>query len=58
VQFLDGNTMIGTAALVNGVAMFSTSALKAGNHSTTAAYLGDSNVATSTSAKLAYKVKT
>jgi hypothetical protein len=57
VQFLDGNTTIGTAALVNGVAMFSTSALKVGNHLITAAYLGDSNVAASTSAKLAYKVK-
>jgi hypothetical protein len=57
VQFLDGNTTIGTAALLNGVAMFSTSALKAGNHSITAAYLGDSNVAASASAKLAYKVK-
>ena len=57
VQFLAGNTAIGTAVLVNGVAMFSTSALKAGNLSITAAYLGDSNVAASTSVKLAYKVK-
>jgi large repetitive protein len=57
VQFNDGNTAIGTGALVNGVATFSTSALKGGNHAITAAYLGDSNVAASVSAKLAYKVK-
>jgi hypothetical protein len=57
VQFNDGNTPIGTAALVNGVATFSTSALKIGNHSITAAYLGDSNVAASASAKLVYKIK-
>jgi hypothetical protein len=57
VQFNDGDTAIGTGALVNGVATFSTSALKNGNHSITAAYLGDSNVAAGVSAKLAYKVK-
>ncbi|HKA01975.1 MAG TPA: Ig-like domain-containing protein [Candidatus Solibacter sp.] len=53
----DRNTPIGTAALVNGVATFSTSALKTGNHSITAQYLGDNNVAASASAKLAYKIK-
>jgi len=57
VQFRDGGAAIGTAALVNGVATFSTSALKNGNHSITAAYLGDSNVGASESAKLAYKIK-
>jgi hypothetical protein len=57
VQFIDGNTVIGTAALVNGVAAFSTSALKSGNHSMTASYLGDINVVASVSAKLTYKVK-
>ena len=57
VQFRDGGAAIGTAALVNGVATFSTSALKIGNHSITAAYLGDSNVAASASAKLVYKIK-
>jgi hypothetical protein len=57
LQFRDDNTTIGTATLVNGVATFSTSALKGGNHSITAAYLGDSNVAASVSAKLTYKIK-
>jgi hypothetical protein len=54
LQFRDGNTTIGTAKLVNGVA---TSALKGGNHTITAAYLGDSNVAASVSAMLTYKIK-
>ena len=57
VQFRDGGATIGTAALVNGVAAFSTPALKNGNHSITAAYLGDSNVAASESAKLTYKIR-
>jgi len=57
VQFRDGGTAIGTAALVNGVATFSTTALKNGNHSITAAYLGDSNVGASQSAPLTYKIK-
>jgi hypothetical protein len=57
VQFRDNGVAIGTAALVNGVATFSTSTLKNGNHTITAAYLGDTNVAASESAKLAYKIK-
>ena len=57
VQFRDGNATIGTVTLVNGVATFATSALKTGNHSITAAYLGDSNVGASESAKVTYKVR-
>jgi large repetitive protein len=57
VQFRDNGVAIGTGALVNGVATFSTATLKNGSHTITAAYLGDSNVAASQSAKLAYKIK-
>jgi hypothetical protein len=49
VNFLDGTTQIGSAALNGGVATFSTSALTAGAHSITAAYSGDGNYNVSTS---------
>jgi large repetitive protein len=58
VQFMDGNkTLIGTASVSNGVAVFSTSSLDSGNHSITADYLGDRNVNPSHSAAMAYKIK-
>jgi large repetitive protein len=57
VQFRDSGAAIGTAPLVNGVATFSTSTLKTGNHSITAAYLGDTNCNAAESAKLTHKVK-
>jgi autotransporter-associated beta strand protein len=54
VTFLDGTTMLGTGTLnANGLATFSPSTpLSLGTHSITAAYSGDSNFATSTSAPL------
>ena len=57
VRFRDGGNTIGTAVVVNGVATFSTSALKSGSHTITARYLGDSNVNASVSARLTYVVK-
>lgn len=57
VQFLDGSTLIGSAALSNGTAVFSTSKLAVGNHSIKASYGGDSNVNGSQSGALSYKVK-
>jgi hypothetical protein len=57
VRFMDGSTLIGTATLTNGVAVFSTSSLAKGNHSITAVYPGDSNVNPSQSAAMSYKVK-
>jgi len=53
VQFKDGNTVIGSAALnANGVAQLSTASLSVGVHSMTAAYLGNSNFVGSTSSAL------
>jgi len=53
VQFKDGNTVIGTAALnASGVAKLSTASLSVGVHSMTAAYLGNSNFVSSTSSAL------
>jgi hypothetical protein len=43
VTFLDGTTSLGSAALVNGVATFTTTALTGGNHSITASYGGDAS---------------
>jgi len=56
VQFVDGATVLGTAALNNGVATFSTAALVAGSHSITAAYSGDANY-TGASATVSETVK-
>jgi serine protease len=51
VQFKDGDTDLGNAVtLTDGAASYSTNALAAGSHSVTAAYLGDANNASSTSA--------
>ena len=52
VTFYDGGNSIGTAAVVAGKASLSTSALSAGAHSITAAYGGDGNYNSSTSAAL------
>ncbi len=41
VTFEDGNTVLGTVALSNGVAVFSTSTLPAGSNNITAVYSGD-----------------
>ncbi|SPE38469.1 hypothetical protein SBA3_2890014 [Candidatus Sulfopaludibacter sp. SbA3] len=43
VQFLDGATAIGTAAVSAGVATLSTTGLAAGSHSITAVYSGDTS---------------
>jgi probable HAF family extracellular repeat protein len=45
VQFMMANKVLGTGTLVSGVAQFTTSALKAGNHTVGASYAGDSNYA-------------
>jgi hypothetical protein len=42
VQFRDGSAYLGSAALVGGVARLSIKSLKVGNHTLSAAYLGDS----------------
>ncbi len=52
VTFFDGATVLGTGAIVNGVASFTTSALTADTHSITASYGGDTNNTASTSAPL------
>jgi Big-like domain-containing protein len=57
VQFLDGSTLIGSGALNNGTAVFSTASLAVGNHSIKASYGGDGNVNGSQSGALSYKVK-
>src|SRR5262249_22972683 len=56
VNFLDGATVLGSAALSSGAATFSTSALSAGSHSITAAYGGAPNYLPSTSAVLTQTV--
>jgi hypothetical protein len=57
VQFLDGSTLIGSATLSNGTAVFTTTSLANGNHSIKASYGGDSNVNGSQSGALSYKVR-
>jgi Bacterial Ig-like domain (group 3) len=52
VTFYDGSTLLGAASLNNGTAAYTTSSLAAGTHSVTAAYSGDSNFATVTSAAI------
>ena len=54
--FLDGSTVLATVALSGRTATFKTSSLAVGSHAITAAYSGDSNYATSTSAILAETV--
>src|SRR5262249_19344355 len=43
VNFLDGNTSLGTVPLNAGVAMLTTSALSQGTHNIVASYSGDTN---------------
>jgi photosystem II stability/assembly factor-like uncharacterized protein len=50
VQFLDGKTVLGTAMLSGGTAMWSSASLAVGTHFITAVYSGDTNYAGSTSA--------
>ncbi len=57
VQVLDRGTVIGTATLASGIAVFSTSSLAAGAHSITASYGGDANDAPASSAAIAQSVK-
>ena len=57
VTFKDGAQALGTATVGNGVAVFSTSALAAGNHSITAVYSGDINYSSATSHEEIVKVK-
>ncbi|HTS31374.1 MAG TPA: Ig-like domain-containing protein [Bryobacteraceae bacterium] len=49
VTFKDGSLALGTAQLVSGTAVWSTSALLAGTHSLTASYAGDAKDVASTS---------
>jgi hypothetical protein len=52
VIFSDGSTVLGTARLSHGSALFSTSSLQAGVHSITAAYQGSGNFLPSSSPAL------
>jgi len=56
VQFLDGATSLGTAAIAGGSAVLTDPTLTAGTHSVTAVYGGSTNYATSTSAAIAQTV--
>ena len=56
VQFMDGSTVLDTAALSGGTATFQTSALLPGTHSITVIYEGDGNFATGTSQALSQNV--
>ncbi|MGB6942150.1 MAG: Ig-like domain repeat protein [Bryobacteraceae bacterium] len=57
VQFLDGSTPLGSATLTNGVALFTPPSLGQGAHSITAAYAGDANDTSATSAVLTQTVQ-
>jgi hypothetical protein len=56
VTFKDGSTTLGTGAISNGIAIYSTSVLALGPHSVTASYGGDTNDIASTSPILAQAV--
>ncbi len=57
VMFLDGNAVLGSAALANGLASFQTSALALGSHSIHAVFASaDANLANSASAALTQQV--
>ncbi|HLH32385.1 MAG TPA: Ig-like domain-containing protein [Terriglobia bacterium] len=59
VTFLDGSTVLGTATLnASGQASFSTTTLSVGTHAITAAYSGDTNFSSSTSAIVSQVVST
>ncbi len=56
VQFKEGKRVLGTAGVQDGTAFFNTTALRVGNHSITATYLGDENFKGSTSAAVKVSV--
>jgi hypothetical protein len=56
VQFLDGSTVLGTAAVASGTAVFALSTLSANTHAITAVYSGDGTYLGSTSAVLTQAV--
>jgi hypothetical protein len=59
VRFYDGARVIGDAAVVNGTATLTTSALSQGNHAVTAVYQGDANYTGSSAApvfQMVYRV--
>ena len=56
VNFLDGQILLSSAPLTQGMATYSTSSLSAGTHSITATYSGDSNFASVASSVLTQTV--
>ena len=56
VTFQDGGAALGSPALSNGTATYTTSTLSVGSHTITAVYSGDSNFAGSTSSALTQTV--
>jgi hypothetical protein len=56
VTFSDGSTVLGTAAVSGGTAVYSSSTFALGGHTITAAYGGDANDAPSTSAAVMEQV--
>jgi hypothetical protein len=56
VTFMDGTSTLGTVTISHGSARYTTSALSVGAHSITAAYNGNTNYGTSTSAILAQTI--
>jgi Bacterial Ig-like domain (group 3) len=56
VNFSDGATLLGSAALNDGLAIFSTTGLAVGTHTITAAYAGDANVTGSSSTAVSQNV--
>jgi hypothetical protein len=56
VTIKDGNTVLGTPQLVNGVGQISTSLLAAGSHNLTATYAGNASYLSST-AKLGQTIQ-
>jgi hypothetical protein len=57
VSFYDGTALLGSPALVNGVAVLKTAALSAGGHTLTAVYNGDGNFVGPTPAVLPITVR-
>ncbi len=56
VNFLDGQTLLGSVNLSNPTVSFTTSSLSSGSHSLTAAYSGDGNFSASTSTAITQTV--
>ncbi len=57
VGFYDGTTLLGTAALASGQATFTLATLAPGTHAITAAYAGDANFTSLTSAVLSQVIQ-